>query len=212
MCVTVCTDFLLYQERISGRHPQTSLQCLVEAWLINGQREWWLTKHKMQSSMTGLAEAILSKVYMRRIPWSLIVKGKIKRKVISSEFLMCFEADRQSTLFLDCKQQVEHGSFILDWTWKNSTWNGKTLNLQERRASESGCQQARSWSLASGTVKKWLLWMWYKDGRQFVSYSRCCKSLGSVRNESSLARMWHKTCCNVSMQDHTPVWRLMKSS
>ena len=31
------------------------------------------------------------------------------------EFLTCFEADGQSTLFLDCKQQMEHGSFILDW-------------------------------------------------------------------------------------------------
>jgi hypothetical protein len=44
----------------------------------------------MQSSMNGLAEAILSKVYMRRIPWSLIVKGKIERKVISSEFFYVF--------------------------------------------------------------------------------------------------------------------------
>jgi len=84
--------------------------------LITGQKERLLTKQKKQSSMNGLADAILSKVYMRRIPWSLIVKDKIKRKVISSEFLTYFEADGQSTLFLDSKQQMEHGSFILDWT------------------------------------------------------------------------------------------------
>ena len=40
--------------------------------------------------MTVLAEASLSKVYMRRIPWSLIVEHNIKRKVISSEFLTLF--------------------------------------------------------------------------------------------------------------------------
>jgi len=45
--------------------------------------------------MIGLAEAIFSKEYIR-IPWSLIVEYKIKRKVISSEFLTCFEADRQA--------------------------------------------------------------------------------------------------------------------
>jgi hypothetical protein len=81
---------------------------------------------------------------VRRIPWSLIVKHKIKRKAISSEFLTYFEAGAQSTLFLDCKQQMDRGPFILNWTQKDNTLNGKTLGLQERKTSESGCQQARS--------------------------------------------------------------------
>jgi len=45
--------------------------------LIIGQKEQWVTKQKKQSSMAGLAEAILSKVYMRRIAWSLVVKDNI---------------------------------------------------------------------------------------------------------------------------------------
>jgi hypothetical protein len=45
--------------------------------------------------MIGLTEAIFSKVYVR-ISWSLMVEHRIKRKVISSEFLTCFEADRQA--------------------------------------------------------------------------------------------------------------------
>jgi hypothetical protein len=35
-------------------------------------------------------------VYLRWIPWSLTVDHKIKRTVISSEFLACFEAEGQA--------------------------------------------------------------------------------------------------------------------
>jgi hypothetical protein len=93
--------------------------------------------------MIRLAEAILSKVYMR-IPWSLIVEHKIKKKVISSDFLTRFEADRQAFL-----------SWIVNsrWNMSLSVWTGheKTIlgvakpsgsrkgKLKEVALSRQGC-------------------------------------------------------------------------
>lgn len=97
---------------------------------------------------------------MRRIPWSLIVERKIKRKVISLEFLTCSEADGQEFFSWIITADETWVSFILDWTRKDNTLNGKILRLQERKASESGCcgcdaKMGGSSSPASDVARAW---------------------------------------------------------
>jgi len=115
--------------------------------------------------MIGLAEAIFSKEYMRRIPWSLIVKHKIKRKVISSEFLTCLKADRQAFF-----------SWIVNSRWNVSLsfWTGheKTI-LGMAKPSASEKKNFRKW-LSAGKVV--IAAVWDREGAIVVDVMPRCET------------------------------------
>lgn len=70
--------------------------------------------------------------------------------------------------------------------------------------------QVRSWSLSSGTVKVWFLWMRCFSGRQStpIHTSGHWQNSGIVSNEFSVTRIQQKSCFMMTLPGRTHVCRL----
>jgi hypothetical protein len=82
----------------------------------------------------GVSHIILdpecSKMGMRWVLWSLTFEHKTERKAISFEF---FVKVKNKLSLPSLLQQMEHGSFVLNWQQKGNPWSGTTLNIQGRK-------------------------------------------------------------------------------